>query len=125
MNEKKMGIIMLTKHSKKYLKHSPKQAADAIRRFREFHKRWEDKVKGLHFYHANGIEKFDTLAVWEVSDIGDWIAYNEELMREFGDDYEYVETYVGINDRYWEQAMNETEYFTNLKKEIFSKSYRE
>jgi len=125
MNEKKIGIIMLTKHSKKYLEHSPKQAADAIKRFREFHKRWGDKVKGLHFYHASGIEKFDTLAVWEVSDIGDWIAYYEELMREFGDDYEYVETYVGINDRYWEQAMNETEYFTNLKKEMFGKSYRE
>jgi len=125
MSEKTIGIIMLIKHSKKFLEHSPKQAAEAIRKFGEFHKRWESKVRGLHFYHAIGIEKFDTLAVWEVSDIGDWVAYNEELMKEFGDDYENVETYVGIDDRYWEQAMNESEYFRNLKKELFGKSFHE
>ncbi|MDH5440997.1 MAG: hypothetical protein OEZ48_10145 [Candidatus Bathyarchaeota archaeon] len=117
--EKRIGIIQLIKHSKEYLEHSPKQAAESIRKFREFHKRWEDKVKGLHFYHAIGIEKFDTLAVWEVSDIGDWIAYNEEMMREFGDDYENIETYVGINDRYWEEAMKDSRHFLDLKKELY------
>jgi len=117
--EKRIGIIQLVKHSKEYLEHSPKQAAESIRKSREFHKRWEDKVKGLHFYHAIGIEKFDTLAVWEVSDIGDWIAYNDEMMREFGDDFENIEAYIGINDRYWEEAMKDSEYFLDLKKELY------
>ena len=117
--EKRIGIVQLIKHSKEYLEHSPKQAAEAIRKFREFHKRWEDKVKGLHFYHAIGIEKFDTLAVWEVSDIGDWVAYNDEMMREFGDDFENIETYVGINDRYWEEAMKDSKHFLDLKKELY------
>ena len=125
VNERRIGIIMLIKHSKEFLQHSAKEAAESIRRFREFHKRWEGKVKGLHFYHAIGIERVDTLAVWEVSDIGDWVAYNEELMKEFGDDYEDIETYVGINDRYWEQAMNESEYFLNLRKDLFGESFRE
>ena len=117
--EKRIGIIQLIKHSKEYLEHSPKQAAESIRKFREFHNRWEGKVKGLHFYHATGIEKFDTLAVWEVSDIGDWVAYNDEMMREFGDDYENIETYVGINDRYWEEAMRDSKHFLDLKKELY------
>jgi len=117
--EIRIGIIQLIKHSKKFLGHSPKESAEAIIKFREFHKRWEDKVKGLHFYHAIGIEKFDTLAVWEVSDIGDWVAYNEELMKEFGDDFENIETYMGINDRYWEEAMKDSKYFLDLKKELY------
>jgi len=123
IKEKRIGIIQLIKHSKRFLEHSAKESAEAIRKFKEFNKKWGDKVRGLHFYHADGIEGFDTLAVWEVSDIGDWVAYNEELMKEFGDDYENVETYVGIDDRYWEQAMNESEYFRNLKKELFGKSF--
>ena len=117
--EKRIGIIQLIKHSKEYLEHSSKQAAESIRKFREFHKRWEDKVKGLHFYHAIGIEKFDTLAVWEVSDIGDWVAYNDQMMREFGDDFESIETYIGINDRYWEEAMKDSKHFLDLKKELY------
>ncbi len=46
-------------------------------------------------------------------------------MREFGDDCENVETYVGINDRYWEHAMNESEHFSDLKKELFGESFRQ
>jgi len=80
--ENRIGILQLIKPSKKYLEHSPKQAAESIRKFREFHKRWEDKAKALHFYHAIGIETFDTLAVWEVSDIGDWVVYNDEMMKD-------------------------------------------
>ena len=117
--EERIGIIQLIKHSKKFLEYAPKQSAEAISKFREFHKRWENKVKGLHFYHAIGIEKFDTLAVWEVSDIGDWIAYNVELMKEFGEDFENIKTYIGINDRYWEEAMKDSKYFLNLKKELY------
>ena len=117
--ENRIGIIQLKKHSKKYLGLSPEQTAEAIRKFREFHKRWEDKIKGVRFYHAIGVEEFDTLAVWEVKDIGDWIAYNEEYEREFREDWEYGETYVGINDRYWEEVMKDSKYFHRLAKALY------
>ena len=72
----------------------------------------------MRFYHAIGLEKFDTLAIWEVEDIGDWIAYNEECVREFGDDWEYGETHIGISDRYWEEAMRDSDFFHRLAKAL-------
>jgi len=37
------------------------------------------------------------------------------MIREFGDDYENIETYIGLNDRYWEEAMKDSKYFLDLK----------
>jgi len=117
--EGRIGIIQLKRHSRKYLGLSPEQTAEAIKRFRQFHKRWEDKIQGVRFYHAIGLEKYDTLAIWEVKDIGDWIAFNEENEREFGDEWECGETYMGISDRYWEDAMRDSDFFHKLAKAVY------
>ncbi len=117
--KKRVGIICLKMHSKKFLELSPEEVAENIKRFGEFHKRWKEKIEGLRFYHAIGLEEFDSLTIWEVKDVGDWISYNEEYMREFGEDWENRKTYIGITDGYWEEVMKDSSFFKRLAEAVY------
>ena len=109
-NEKKIGIIVLMKY-RDYYALSPEKEAEVMKGWRELEKRWGEKVKWVRGYYSLGMGKFDGLQVWEVNDIGDWEAINEENMRSWGKYVEHYEFYTGINYAYFEEATKEIPHF--------------
>jgi len=114
--EKKIGIVVLWKRNKEFYALTPEKEAELWKEWAEISKRWETKVKLVGAYTAHGMGKFDDLFINEVTDIGDWIAYAEEVVRSalWGKYYEDYEIYTGINGPYFSEATKDMLYFKEL-----------
>lgn len=111
MAEKKIGIVALYKLSREYFELTEEEKNKDDRSWQEFLQKWEGKVKTVATYHSVGMGKFDYLSVSEVTDIGDWEAFNEELVRKFGRDIAYSKVHIGINTPYLEHAAKDVQFF--------------
>ena len=111
MAEKKIGIVALYKLSREFFELTEEEKKKVDRSMKEFVQKWEEKVKMVARYHAVGMGKFDVLWVGEVTDIGDWEAYNEDAERKIGRYFEYSEVYMGINIPYLEEAAKDVQFF--------------
>ena len=115
--EKKIGIVMLTKFSPKYFELTVEQEAELLKEFQEFGKKWEEKVKLVRNYHSAGTGKFWAILVYEVTDIGDWVAFREEYVRTFPPYLEF-EQYIGISTPYFVEATKDVPHYKELWKKV-------
>ncbi len=97
-DEKKIGVVVLWKNNDEYFGLTPEKRTELNEEWNEIFKRWKDKAKLVVSYHAAGMGALDGFEVWEVTDIGDWEAFNEEVLRLWNKYMEYDDFYVGIND---------------------------
>lgn len=94
--EKKIGIVWLWKWNEEYYALTPEKNAEVWKGHYEIDRKWENKVKMVSGYKAHGMGKFSSFAFYEVTDIGNWVAYAEEISRYWNKYVEYEEIYTGI-----------------------------
>jgi len=116
-DEKKIGVVVLWKSNADYYELTPEKQAKWTKEGNETFERWKEKVKRVVSYHAVGMGKFDGFEIWECTDIGDWEAFNEEVLRWCGKYLEHYEVYIGINEPYFVEATKDIPHFTKLRRE--------
>jgi len=116
-DEKKIGVVVLWKNNNEYFGLDPEERAKLSEEWNKISKRWKEKVKLVVSYHAVGMGKFDGFEVWEVTDIGDWEAFNEEAVRCWGKYLDY-ESYMGINESYFAESTKDIPFFVEWRKKL-------
>ena len=117
-DEKKIGVVLLWKNNDEYFRLTPEKRVELNEEWNKISKRWKEKVKLVVSYHAVGMGKFDGFEVWEVTDIGDWEALNEEAVRCWNKYFEYFEVYIGINEPYFVEATKDIPFFIEQRKKL-------
>ena len=110
-NEKKIGAVVLWKNNDDYYKLTSEKLAEWVEEGNAIFARWKDKVKRVVSYHAAGMGRFDGFEVWEFTDIGNWEALNEEVLRWCGKYLEYYEIYIGINEPYFAEVTKDIPFY--------------
>ena len=115
-DEKKIGVVVLWKSNEDYYRLTPEKQAEWIEEGNEIFERWKEKVKRVVSYHSVGRGKFDGFEVYECTDMGDWEALNEEVLRWCDKYLEYFEVYIGINEPYFVEATKDVPHYVKLRK---------
>ena len=116
-DEKKIGAVVLWKNNDAYYELTPEKLTKWVEEGNDIFVRWKEKVKRVVSYHAVGMCRFDGFEIWECTDIGDWEALNEEVLRWCGKYLEHYEVYIGINEPYFVEATKDIPHFTKLRRE--------
>jgi hypothetical protein len=115
-DEKKIGVVVLWKNNDAYWELTPEKLAKWVEEGNDIFERCKEKVKRVVSYHAVGMGRFDGFEIWECTDIGDWEALNEEVLRWCGKYLEYYKACIGINEPYFAEATKNIPFFAKLKR---------